>query len=456
MDISNVVKKQREFFFTGKTKNIDFRIKSLEKLENSIRKYQDTIEQALKKDLNKSELESYMTEIGMVLSDLNFVKKRLKKWSKDEKVLTPLSQFHSRSFITKEPYGVTLIISPWNYPFLLCIQPLIGAIAAGNTAILKVSEDSIYTSDVVYQMIKDTFSDEYVTVIRGDREVATELLNQKFDYIFFTGGPNVGKIVMEKASRNLTPVTLELGGKSPCIVEESANLKVAAKRIVFGKYLNSGQTCVAPDYLLLQESIKEEFIQYLKEAILIFYTNDPISNADYSRIINERNFDRLKNLMKGEKIIYGGDTDRESLKIEPTLLDKITLDSPIMQEEIFGPILPIITFNDIKEAEDIILQMEKPLALYLFTQNKKIEKEILKNISFGGGCINDTVMQLVSSRMPFGGVGGSGMGSYHGKYSFDTFTHKKSIIKKYTWIDLPIRYLPYDEFKMKLIKLFLK
>ncbi len=456
MDISNIVKKQREFFFTGKTKNIDFRIKSLEKLENSIRKYQDTIEQALKKDLNKSELESYMTEIGMVLSDLNFVKKRLKKWSKDEKVLTPLSQFHSRSFITKEPYGVTLIISPWNYPFLLCIQPLIGAIAAGNTAILKVSEDSIYTSDVVYQMIKDTFSDEYVTVIRGDREVATELLNQKFDYIFFTGGPNVGKIVMEKASRNLTPVTLELGGKSPCIVEESANLKVAAKRIVFGKYLNSGQTCVAPDYLLLQESIKEEFIQYLKEAILIFYTNDPISNADYSRIINERNFDRLKNLMKGEKIIYGGDTDRESLKIEPTLLDKITLDSPIMQEEIFGPILPIITFNDIKEAEDIILQMEKPLALYLFTQNKKFEKEILKNISFGGGCINDTVMQLVSSRMPFGGVGGSGMGSYHGKYSFDTFTHKKSIIKKYTWIDLPIRYLPYDEFKMKLIKLFLK
>lgn len=456
MDISNVVKKQREFFFTGKTKNIDFRIKSLEKLENSIRKYQDTIEQALKKDLNKSELESYMTEIGMVLSDLNFVKKRLKKWSKDEKVLTPLSQFHSRSFITKEPYGVTLIISPWNYPFLLCIQPLIGAIAAGNTAILKVSEDSIYTSDVVYQMIKDTFSDEYVTVIRGDKEVATELLNQKFDYIFFTGGPNVGKIVMEKASRNLTPVTLELGGKSPCIVEESANLKVAAKRIVFGKYLNSGQTCVAPDYLLLQESIKEEFIQYLKEAILIFYTNDPISNADYSRIINEKNFDRLKNLMKGEKIIYGGDTDRESLKIEPTLLDKITLDSPIMQEEIFGPILPIITFNDIKEAENIILQMEKPLALYLFTQNKKIEKEILKNISFGGGCINDTVMQLVSSRMPFGGVGGSGMGSYHGKYSFDTFTHKKSIIKKYTWIDLPIRYLPYDEFKMKLIKLFLK
>lgn len=456
MDISNVVKKQREFFFTGKTKNIDFRIKSLEKLENSIRKYQDTIEQALKKDLNKSELESYMTEIGMVLSDLNFVKKRLKKWSKDEKVLTPLSQFHSRSFITKEPYGVTLIISPWNYPFLLCIQPLIGAIAAGNTAILKVSEDSIYTSDVVYQMIKDTFSDEYVTVIRGDKEIATELLNQKFDYIFFTGGPNVGKIVMEKASRNLTPVTLELGGKSPCIVEESANLKVAAKRIVFGKYLNSGQTCVAPDYLLLQESIKEEFIQDLKEAILIFYTNDPISNADYSRIINEKNFDRLKNLMKGEKIIYGGDTDRESLKIEPTLLDKITLDSPIMQEEIFGPILPIITFNDIKEAEDIILQMEKPLALYLFTQNKKIEKEILKNISFGGGCINDTVMQLVSSRMPFGGVGGSGMGSYHGKYSFDTFTHKKSIIKKYTWIDLPIRYLPYDEFKMKLIKLFLK
>ena len=370
--------------------------------------------------------------------------------------MTPISQFHAKSFITKEPYGVTLIISPWNYPFLLCIEPLIGAIAAGNCAILKVAEDSKYTSKIIAEIISETFPSEYIAVVNGGREVVNELLDQKLDYIFFTGGPTVGKIVMEKAAKNLTPVTLELGGKSPCIVEESADLKVAAKRVVFGKYLNSGQTCVAPDYLLLQNSIKEEFIQYLKEAIVLFYTNEPLENEYYTNIVNEKHFNRIVELIKGEKIVHGGDIDREKLKIEPTILDKVTLDSPIMQEEIFGPILPIITFDEIDEVEDIILQGEKPLALYLFTKNKKVENRILKNISFGGGCINDTIIQLATSRMPFGGVGNSGMGSYHGKESFDTFTHKRSIVKKYNWIDLPIRYLPYDDFKMKLLKLFLK
>ncbi|MBU5337429.1 aldehyde dehydrogenase [Intestinibacter bartlettii] len=456
MDISKLVNKQKEFFETGKTKDINFRIESLNKLYRAIKKYEGKIGEALKKDLNKSEFESYMTEIGMALSDLSFIKKRVKRWAKDKRVLSPLSQFHSRSFIRKEPYGVVLIMSPWNYPFLLCIEPLIGAIAAGNCAILKVAEDSPHTSQVITEMISETFPEEYIAVVNGDKEVATELLNQKLDYIFFTGGPTVGKIVMEKAAKNLIPVTLELGGKSPCIVEESADLKVAAKRIVFGKYLNSGQTCVAPDYLLLQNSVKEEFEEYIKEYITLFYTNDPLRNEDYTNIINERHFNRLVNLIKGEKIIHGGDIDRETLKIEPTVLDKITLDSPIMQEEIFGPILPIISFDSIEEVKDIILKKEKPLALYLFTKNKKVEKDILRNISFGSGCINDTIIQLATSRMPFGGVGNSGMGAYHGKYSFDTFTHEKSIVKKYNWIDLPIRYMPYNDFKMKLLKIFLK
>lgn len=345
-----------------------------------------------------------MSEIGMVLSDLNYAKKKVRRWTKDKRVLTPISQFHAKSFIKKEPYGVALIISPWNYPFLLCIEPLVGAIAAGNCAILKVAEDSPNTSSVISKMIEEFFSPEYIAVVNGDKEVATELLEQKMDYIFFTGGVTVGKIVMEKAAKNLIPVTLELGGKSPCIVEESANLKLAAKRIVFGKYLNSGQTCVAPDYLLIQENIKDEFEKYLKEYITLFYTNEPLKNEDYTKIVNERHFNRLVNLIKGEKIIYGGDIDRELLKIEPTILDKITLDSPIMQEEIFGPILPIMTFNNIEEAKDIVLKGEKPLSLYLFTTNKKIEKEILKDLSYGSGCINDTIIQLATSKMPFGGV----------------------------------------------------
>ena len=321
---------------------------------------------------------------------------------------------------------------------------------------MKVAEDSPNTSSVISKMIEEFFPPEYIAVVNGDKEVATELLEQKMDYIFFTGGVTIGKIVMEKAAKNLIPVTLELGGKSPCIVEESANLKLAAKRIVFGKYLNSGQTCVAPDYLLIQENIKDEFEKYLKEYITLFYTNEPLKNEDYTKIVNERHFNRLVNLIKGEKIIYGGDIDRELLKIEPTILDKITLDSPIMQEEIFGPILPIMTFNNIKEAKEIVLKGEKPLSLYLFTTNKKIEKEILKDLSYGSGCINDTIIQLATSKMPFGGVGNSGMGSYHGKYSFDTFSHEKSIVKKYNWIDLPIRYMPYSDLKLKLLKMFLK
>lgn len=456
MNVEKVVQNQKRFFDTGKTKDIRFRIDALNKLENIIKKYENDINESLKKDLNKSQFESYMTEIGMVLSDLSYIKKRVKKWSKNERVISELSQFHSKSFITKEPYGVVAIISPWNYPFLLCIEPLIGAIAAGNCAILKVSEESTYTSQIISKMIKEAFEEDYISVLEGEKEVSQELLKQNLDYIFFTGSISVGKIVMEYASKNLIPVTLELGGKSPCIVDKSANLKIAAKRIAFGKFLNAGQTCVAPDYLLLHKSVEKEFIKYLKEATLEFYSKHPILNENYTRIINERHFNRLIELTKGEKIILGGDIDRESLKISPTVLGNVSLDSPIMQEEIFGPILPIITFENISEVKDIISKFEKPLALYLFTQDKNIENEILKKVSFGSGCINDTIIQLASSKLPFGGVGHSGMGSYHGKHSFDTFTHKRAIVKKYTWIDLPIRYFPYTDLKMKLLRFFLK
>lgn len=456
MDITDLVKKQKDFFQTGKTKDINFRIEALNKLQEGIKKYEAQIIKALKEDLNKSEFESYMTEIGMVLSDLSFIKKNIKKWSKEKRVLTPISQFHAKSFVKKEPYGVVLIISPWNYPFLLSIQPLLGAISVGNCTILKVPKDSVCTSKIIKEMIEDIFKEEYIAVVNGDKEISNQLLEQNLDYIFFTGGPKVGKIIMKKAAENLVPVTLELGGKSPCIIEKSADLKLAAKRIVFGKFLNSGQTCVAPDYLLVEQEIKEDFIKYLKDFIKIFYTNEPLKNEYYTKIINERHFNRLINLIRGEKIIFGGDIDRENLKIEPTILDKITLDSPIMQEEIFGPILPIITVKDISQVKEIILKGEKPLSLYLFTKNKRVEKEILNDMSFGGGCINDTIIHLATSKMPFGGVGGSGMGSYHGKYSFDTFSNDKSIVKKYNWIDLSIRYLPYSDLKMKILKIFLK
>lgn len=456
MNIEEIVQKQREYFLEGRTKSINFRMEALSILRKAIKENELEINEALKKDLNKSSFESYMTEVGMTLHALSNMEKNIRKWARKKHVQTPIAQFHGKSFIIPEPYGLTLVIAPWNYPFLLSMEPLIGAIAAGNCCILKPSEYAPSTSAILAKIIKQSFGEQYITVIEGGIEENTILLEQRFDYIFYTGGVLVGKIIMEKASKNLTPITLELGGKSPCIVDETANLQLAAKRIVFGKFLNAGQTCVAPDYLFVHKSVKEEFIKYLKRYIHEFMGENPINCDNYVKIINEKHFNRLLLLMQEEQIVHGGKSDEKSLKIEPTILDHITEQSSIMQEEIFGPILPVMTFDKISEVELYIVNKEKPLALYLFTTNKEVENRILNNVSFGGGCINDTIIHLATSNMPFGGVGNSGMGAYHGKASFDTFSHYKSIIKKYNWIDLPIRYLPYTDLKLKLMKIFLK
>ena len=429
---------------------------ALQRLEKAIKKQEKEIQEALHLDLHKSPMESYMTEIGMTLAEITFVKKHLKSWAKDQKILTPIAQFPARSFIKSEPYGVALIMSPWNYPFLLCMDPLIGAIAAGNCCILKPSNYSPKTSAMISKLIRECFVEEYVTVVEGGREENAALLEERFDYIFFTGGVTVGKLVMEKAARHLTPVTLELGGKSPCIIEKSANVKLAAKRIVFGKFLNSGQTCVAPDYVLVQEEVLEEFLRYATLYTKKMLGEHPLNNQNYPKIINEKHYHRVLNLIEPDKVVFGGKGNDESLQIEPTIMRDITANSPVMQEEIFGPILPVLSFKTLKEAERFVIDRPKPLACYLFTQNKAAEKHMLEHLSFGGGCINDTIIHLASSRLGFGGVGASGMGNYHGKFSFDTFSHKKSIVKKYNWLDLPFRYHPYTSWKEKLVRMFLR
>jgi len=454
MTIQEIVSRQREYFNTNDTKPASFRVAALKRLQNAIIKSEKEIFEALKKDLNKSDFESYMTEVGMVLDELRYAIRHTKGWAKPKTVPTPLAQFHAKSFTVPEPFGVVLIMSPWNYPFQLCIEPLVGAIAAGNCAIIKPSAYTPNTSSVIARMISSCFQDKYITVIEGGREQNTELLKQKFDYIFFTGSVAVGRLVMESASRNLTPVSLELGGKSPCIVDQTADLSCAARRLAFGKYLNAGQTCVAPDYLLIHRSVKDEFVKNLKTAVNDFFPNENYS--DMPIIVNDKHFARLLGLLKGEKILLGGKNNPGKRFIEPTVLDEITFDSPIMQEEIFGPILPVIVYDSIDEAINKINGRPKPLALYLFTSDKATENLVLEKVSFGGGCINDTIIHLASHHMGFGGVGNSGMGSYHGKLSFDTFTHYKSIVRKSTWIDLPMRYLPYSKRNFKLLRFFLK
>ncbi len=452
--VKSIVKEQRKFFASNRTKDISFRLQSLDILEKAIIEKEDKILEALRKDLNKSSFEGFMTEIGMVLDEIKFFKKNLRRLAKVKYVATPLAQFPSKSFIVSEPYGVVLIISPWNYPFQLSIAPLVGAIAAGNTAIMKPSPESHHTSIVLKEMIEEYFPTSYITVVTGDEKVSNALLDEKMDYIFFTGGTRVGKIVMEKAAKNLTPVTLELGGKSPSIIDKTANIKLAAKRIAFGKFLNAGQTCVAPDYIYVHKDVKEKLINYLLFYIKEFYGNDPINHPDYPKMINERHYNRVLSLIEEENIVTGG-YGNDRMQIAPTILDNITPNSKIMSEEIFGPVLPILTFTSIKEVTSYVLSNPKPLALYLFTRSKKVEKYILKNISFGGGCINDTIVHLATHHMGFGGVGDSGMGSYHGKYSFETFSHKKSILKKSNRIDLPIRYFPISNWKDKLVRFFL-
>lgn len=453
--IKNIIEQQKILFKTNITKNVDFRIQSLQKLKSSICMHEKDIADALYSDLHKAPSESYMSEIGVVLSELTHIMKHIHSWSKNKTVPTPLAQFYSHSYISPEPYGCVLVMSPWNYPFQLTMVPLIGAIAAGNTAVVKPSAYASATSQIIAEIINECFDEEYVAVIQGGRKENTELLDQRFDYIFFTGGVTVGKLVMEKASRYLTPITLELGGKSPCIVDETANLKLAAKRIAFGKFLNAGQTCVAPDYVLVHESVKQEFILYIMDALRTFFGEHPLACENYPKIINEKHFIRLQGLMMDEHKAVGGNVN-DHMQIEPTILDEVTFHSPVMQEEIFGPILPVISYTDITKVIEYVNNHEKPLALYLFTTNKITENLILNSCSFGGGCINDTIIHLISNYLPFGGVGMSGMGSYHGKKSFDTFTHYRSIVKKANWIDLPFRYHPYTKTKDRIIRLFLK
>ena len=441
--VRGILEKQRQYFYNGNTLDIDYRKASLRKLKNEIKKNEDNIFNALKKDLNKSEFESFATEIGLVYEEINETLKNIDKWSKRKKVKTPISQFKASSYIYKEPYGNALIIAPWNYPFQLVMAPLIGAIAAGNTVVIKPSELAPATASVIENIISNVFNKEYIAVIQGDIDVNKALLEERFDYIFFTGSTVVGKIVMEAATKNLTPITLELGGKSPCIVDKSDKIDLFAKRIVWGKLLNSGQTCVAPDYFLIHKDIKEEFLKSVKKYVKEFYGDNPIKSEDYVKIINKRHFQRILSLIDKDNILLGGNYDEAKLKIEPTVVEVKGLDEQIMSEEIFGPIMPIITYSKYEEVIKTIRNFEKPLALYLFTENKVLEKNILENINFGGGCINDTIVHLATTELPFGGVGMSGMGSYHGKRSFDTFTHEKSILKRSNWIDIPLRYPPY-------------
>lgn len=455
-EIKQLVSNQRDFFYSGATLDVNYRILALNKLHAGILKYQSDIEAAIHADLGKSRFESYMCETGLVLSEISYMKKHIRSFAREKRVHTPLAQFASRSFRKPSPHGVVLIMSPWNYPFLLTIDPLVDAIAAGNTAVLKPSAYSPRTSAVIARMLRELFPENYIAAVTGGRAENTCLLNEHFDYIFFTGSQNVGKEVMKHAAAFLTPVTLELGGKSPCIVEKTADIKLAARRIVFGKFLNCGQTCVAPDYIFCDSGIKDALIAELEKQVTLQFGTTPLSNPDYGKIINEKHFHRLLNLIDESKILIGGDFNEQTLQIAPTILNDVTFDDAIMQEEIFGPLLPVLTYDSFAHVIDRLHTMPHPLALYFFSSDHRLQKEIFSSCGFGGGCINDTVIHLATSEMGFGCFGESGMGSYHGKDGFDTFSHYKSIVDKKTWLDLPMRYQPYKNFHQKLLHLFLK
>ncbi len=454
--ISALVKAQREYFISGKTLSLKFRVEMLKKLYSVIKEKEEKIAEALTKDLGKSEFEGFMCEVGMVLSELSYMIKHTKSFAKPRRVKTPMAQFSSKSYQVPTPYGNTLIMSPWNYPFLLTIDPLANAIAAGNTAIVKPSAYSPATSAIVEEIIAECFSPEYVAVVTGGRAENASLLEEKFDFVFFTGSQNVGKEVLRHTAEHLTPAVLELGGKSPCIVDSTAKIKLAAKRIVFGKFLNCGQTCVAPDYILCQKDIKDEFVSAVIAETKKQFGDNPLSNKDYGKIVNKKHFDRIVGLIEKSKVVLGGEVDKDACRIAPTVMDNVTWDDAVMGEEIFGPIMPILTYETTEELISLLSDKEKPLALYLFSENKKTIKEITARVRYGGGCINDTIIHLATSEMGFGGVGESGMGAYHGKIGFDTFSHIKSIVDKKTWIDMPMRYQPYKSFNEKLLHFFLK
>ena len=456
-DINLIFKNQKEFFESGKTINVDYRIKNLKKLNDIIKKNEDKILNELKKDLGKSNFEGYVTEVGILYDDINFHIKNVKKWSSEEKRKSPIVYYPYKSYIYKEPYGVTLIIGPFNYPFQLVIAPLIGAISAGNTAIIKPSENSRNIALLLEKLINENFPEGYLRVVNplGGKETVSLLLDKPFDYIFFTGSVRVGKLVMQKAAQHLTPVTLELGGKSPCIVDSDAKLKLAAKRIVWGKFLNAGQTCVAPDYLCVHKSVKDELLKLIINEIRVQFGENVRNSEDYPRIVNKSSLERLSGYLNDGKIYYGGNIDEDNLYMEPTLIIKPDLNSPLMSDEIFGPILPILVYEDLDNVIKFINHREKPLALYYFSESKKKIKYVLTSTTSGGVTINDTIIHVANPNLPFGGVGNSGVGKYHGKESFETFTHNKSVMKRGTFIEFNIRFAPYKN-KLNLVKRIMK
>lgn len=455
MDIEKLVADQREYFKTGETLSFEHRAAALDKIGEIIKRNEAEICEALDADLGKSRFESLMTETTMVTSELNFQRRHLKKHMRNKRVRTPLAQFYASSFCSPMPYGSVLIMAPWNYPFQLCMEPLVSAIAAGNCVVLKPSAYAAHTSALLARLIGESFDPRFITVVTGSREENARLITQKFDKIFFTGGTSVGRLVLESAAKNLTPVTLELGGKSPCLVYRDADIKMAAKRIAFGKCLNAGQTCVAPDYVLAHKSIKAELASRIQAYMREFLGENPVANESYPKIINERHFNRLLGLIEGESCLCGGNGDLQTRRIEPTVFFA-NEKSRAMQEEIFGPILPILEFDELEQAFEIVRNHENPLALYLFSKSRAVQKIVLESLQFGGGCINDTIIHLATSHMPFGGVGQSGMGEYHGCAGFECFSHARSIVKKSTLIDLPIRYSPYSAAHEKLLRMFMK
>lgn len=454
--IKNVVNQQRKFFQTGATLPVKFRVEALKKLKANILANEKEIAAAIKADLGKSETEAFMCEIGLVITEISYMLKHVRKFAKDKTVSTPLSNFPAHSFVKSSPYGNVLIMSPWNYPFLLTLDPLVDAISAGNTVVVKPSAYSPATSAAIEKVLQETFAPEYVAVVTGGRAENACLLEQKFDYIFFTGSQAVGREVLRHAAEFLTPCTLELGGKSPCIIDSSAKIKLAATRLVWGKYLNCGQTCVAPDYVLCHSSVKDQFIKAMAAEIKAQFGQDPLANKDYGKIINQKHFERVRGLINKDKVAVGGRVNAETQQIEPTVMDNVTWEDAVMGEEIFGPVLPVLTFESYDQIYQTLNDKAKPLAFYLFTENRKLMKEFTSRFNFGGGCINDCIIHLATNNLGFGGCGESGMGAYHGKVGFDTFSTKKSIVNRKTFMDVPLRKQPYSGLKRKLLDLVLR
>lgn len=455
MDVEKILAAQKAFFQTERTRDPDERVAKLSALQNEIERRQDDIAEALFEDFKKPRFETFLTETSFILSELKYLIKNLKKWAQPQKVRSSMLNFPSSDYIYQQPYGSCLILAPWNYPFQLSVSPAIGALAAGNTVVLKPSEYSPNTSAIIEEIFSRVFKPEHAAVVQGDVEISQELLKQKWDYVFFTGSVAVGKIVAKAIAPNLTPSTLELGGKSPCIIHRSAKIELAAKRIVWGKFLNAGQTCIAPDYVIVDSCVKVDFIEALKKEITAAFGEDPQHSESYARIINSKNFERLKEYLQEQKILMGGETDGQENYLAPTVLDEPALNSEVMQEEIFGPILPLLSFSEEAEMQNILNTYPDPLALYIFSEDQEFSEAILKKQRFGGGAVNDVVVHIANKNLPFGGVGNSGYGAYHGRFSFGTFTHKKSVSKRATWLDVPLRYAPYRK-KLSYVKKILK